>query len=182
MSLIGVVPANHPQQTAKGRGDPRKDERFTRLEDFMPYHRRWRFTVDAAGHPLAPVSRVIARWWEKKDDGLTQNWDGHRVWCNPPYSNIAAWVRKAWASQAIVTMMLPANRTEQPWWQEMIEPHRDQPFGLLRVRFPPGRGVFGTHHNPHAAKGCWSSSAPFACVFVEWTSPWRPDCVPGRNA
>ncbi len=87
-----------------------------------------------------------------KEDGLSGTWTG-RVWCNPPYSDIGAWVLKAWESQAErVCMLVPATRTEQAWWQEAVEPYRDAEIvfgGLpggwwdsLKVDFLPGRQHF----------------------------------------
>lgn len=68
------------------------------------------------------------------------------MWCNPPYSNCGEWVEKAWAEQEaeLVVMLLPANRTEQKWWQEMVEPFRDRPDSPLRTEFIAGRIRFIT--------------------------------------
>ena len=70
-------------------------------------------------------------------NGLTGSWAGERCWCNPPYSDINSWVRKAWVSAEaeLVVMLVPSTRTEQRWWQDLIEPYRDG--NDLR------RGVFG---------------------------------------
>jgi len=86
-------------------------------------------------------------------DGLTGSWKGERVWCNPPYSDIPAWLMKAWDSGAErVVMLLPATRTEQAWWQDGVEQLRDGKaseddlFGLgwreFSVDFLPGRVHF----------------------------------------
>lgn len=59
-------------------------------------------------------------------NGLTGSWAGERVWCNPPFSDIRAWVEKAWLSDAeLVYVLLPGTRCEQKWWQDMVEPYRD---------------------------------------------------------
>jgi hypothetical protein len=184
MTLVAFKARNHPQQIAgHGRGDPERDERYTRLSDFQPWHKRWRFTIDAAGCEAAPVSRLIGRWWAKEENGLQQDWTGLRVWCNPPFSNIGAWVEKAWSSLAVVVMLLPANRTEQPWWQEMVEPYRDLPRGLLRTEFLPRRIQFGTPASPEGLKR--NSSPPFGCVLLIWHSARRDRTLPlfpGRPA
>jgi hypothetical protein len=172
MSLVAFKAGNHPQQVDAGRGDPEKDERYTPRRLIARLHRRWHFTVDAAGCPAAPASQLIGRHWSKADDGLAQPWDGERVWCNPPFSNIGRWVAKAWDSSAVVVMLLPGNRTEQPWWQRMVEPHRDRRGGFLTVQFLPSRISFGTPAAPEGAK--WNSSAPFGCVLLIWASPARP--------
>jgi hypothetical protein len=183
MTVLAFKAGNHPQQTKKGRGDPAKDERYTALSYFRPLHERWGFTVDAAGCEAAPASRLVGRWWDKAANGLEQPWNGECVWCNPPYSSIRPWVEKAWASLAVVAMLLPANRTEQPWWQELVEPYRDHSGGILRAKFEDGRAVFGTPEHPDADTIAWNSSAPFGVVLLTWTRPERGDLlfVPSRD-
>lgn len=196
MTLLSFKAANHPQQVGSRGVAREKDERYTPRSLITALHEEWRFTVDAAGCAAAPASQVIGRWWDIDTDGLAQDWDGERVWCNPPFSVIRPWVEKAWASRAAVVMMIPANRTEQGFWQELVEPHRDQIDGLLRTmnlpgkyrdvmisggrgpRHLPGRIPFGTPEAPSGAD--WNSSAPFGCVLLLWTSPWRPDWAPCR--
>ena len=54
-------------------------------------------------------------------------------------------MRKAWdeAPTALgIVMLLPANRTEQKWWQTQVEPFRDRAGSGLRVEFLPGRMRF----------------------------------------
>lgn len=106
-------------------------------------------------------------------DGLKESWFG-RVWCNPPFSNIAPWVQKAWRAMAdrdcsLVAMLLPANRTEQPWFQEFVEPWRDgrQSEGRTRLttHFLPARQKFG-HPGNRDAVGV--GSPPFGCVLLVW--------------
>lgn len=125
-------------------------------------------------------------------DGLNMPWDGPRVWCNPPYSDIEPWVRKAWnevllGECSVVAMLLPATRTEQPWWQEHVEQlrdgaadrnwnrmhtHGDVRFSSLSPRltthFLPGRVKFG-HPGNRDAVGV--GSPPFGCVLLVWRRP-----------
>lgn len=98
-----------------------------------------------------------------------QPWTGERVWVNPPFSAMRAWVEKAWAAirdegAQTVVMLAPANRTEQRWWQESIEPFRDRG-GALSVRFLPKRINFASQLNLGAY---YTSSAPFGCVLLVW--------------
>lgn len=93
-----------------------------------------------------------------------------RIWCNPPYSDIAPWVRKAWdcwASTSGITMLLPANRTEQQWWQLLVEPYRDRAGSPLTVRFLPGRMRF---LKPGQTAVGPNNRPPFGCVLLVWNA------------
>jgi len=144
MSLVGFKAQNHAQQTRRRGPRPEVDDRATTPEVFSPLHERFRFTVDAAA---LPHNAKLPRFWTPADDGLAQDWSGERVWCNPPYSDIEPWVVKANEEFAriggpeLVVMLLPANRTEQGWWQRHVEHRRDTPGGV-RVEFLPGRMRF----------------------------------------
>ena len=138
----------------KGIDSPlsKSDHFFTPGELLADLHAELCFTLDVASHPEAPSNALIGRaycWPER--DGLKEPWAGERIWCNPPYSNISPWVARAWEVASIcpvIAMLLPANKTEQPWWQRAIEPFRDrrpepgQRF-LVETRFIAGRQAFG---------------------------------------
>jgi hypothetical protein len=81
-------------------------------------------------------------------------WDAvfHRREAGAPYANS-------------VSMLLPANRTEQKWWQELVEPYRDRPDSILRVHFLPGRVKFTAHPDDTSDM---STSAPFPCCLLFW--------------
>ena len=172
MSLVGFRAQNHPQQ-------PRKDsvdDRWTPLHLWIPWNDRWQFTLDAAA---SDENKLCDRYFTLESDGLKQSWRGQRVWCNPPYSDMRAWVEKAWhevrlrTGPEIVVMLAPANRTEQRWWQESVEPFRDgrdpcapeHPRLRFTTEFLPRRINFGSKDN----LGAWyASSAPFGCVLLIW--------------
>lgn len=142
MSLVGFKARNHRQQVGHRGANPKVDDRATAPEVFAPLHERFRFTIDVAA---LPHNAKLPLYLTPFEDGLTFSWRGHRVWCNPPYSSIEPWVEKAWSSGAeLVVMLLPANRTEQGWWQRHIEPLRDRPGGV-RVEFLKGRMRFIAH-------------------------------------
>lgn len=93
----------------------------------------------------APHNAKCPRYFTRDDDGLAQSWAGERVWCNPPFSDLRPWVVKAWQESRgcpVIVMLLPANRCEQRWWQELVEPFRDRPGSPLRTTFLPGRPRF----------------------------------------
>jgi hypothetical protein len=105
-------------------------------------------------------------------DGLQHPWTG-LVWCNPPYSDLGPWLTKAayevCVRRCTVLMLLPGNRTEQPFWQQQVEPFRDGRGAgrgfTLSTHFVPSRVRFGWPGNP---EGKGSGSPPFTCVLLVW--------------
>lgn len=174
MTLAGFRAQNHPQQIGKRGASAAIDDRAITDADFAPLHERFRFTIDAAA---SATNAKLERYWTIEDDALAHSWAGERVWCNPPYSNLDRWVCKAWDSwegtyerdyAELVVMLLPANRTEQRWWQIYIEPHRDRLRGFLRVEFLPGRMRFD---RPGAVIGPKGDRPPFGCCLAIWGRP-----------
>lgn len=159
--VVGFRAQNHPQQVLVHGARASVDERATPPEVFAVWHRRFRFTIDVCA--LADNAK-LERFWTPKDDGLAQDWTGERIWCNPPFSSIEPWVRKASSSTAeLVVMLTPANRTELGWWQEFIEPRRDRGQGLS-VEFLPGRMRFGLGGNAPLP----NTRPPFGCCLLIW--------------
>lgn len=164
MSLVGFKARNHPQQ----RRNPAVDDRGTTWEMFNPLHERYGFTIDVAAQPH---NAKLPRFFTPEDDGLAQSWRGERVWCNPPYSDIRPWVEKAHAGAArLVVMLLPANRTEQGWWQEFIEPFRDLDShapNFLTIKFLPGRPRFVRVGSETVGP---NERPPFGCCLAVWSN------------
>ena len=80
------------------------------------------------------------KYYTKEDDGLSQDWSGQRVFCNPPYGRkIGDWVEKAFREgtkdNTIVVLLIPA-RTDTKYFHDYIL-HRSE------VRFVKGRLKFG---------------------------------------
>jgi len=138
-----------------------------------------KFDLDPAA---CAESHWAPQWYSKDHDGLLMPWFGH-VFVNPPFTDCERWVQRAWGSAKepevkSVTMLLPGGRTEQPWWQTLIEPYRDgreyamQPWRLT-THFLKGRTRFGFPGNP---LGVGVGSPPFVCVLVVFTrlSPAAP--------
>ena len=177
MSLSGFKAANHPQQTAKSGAVDAVDDRGTKQAFFDATAERFGgFTLDVAA---ASHNAKCAEYYTSEDDGLVQIWRG-RVWCNPPYSDIRAWVQKAWCEWArreaatvtspapeLIVMLLPANRVEQAWWQDGVEPFRDQPSSPLRVEFLRGRMRFD---RPGWTKPTKGDRPPFGNCLLIWES------------
>lgn len=172
MALSGFKSTNHPQQTDV-RGPV--DDRATPPGLWAELNARFGFTVDVAA---AAHNAKCDRYYDRERDGLLQPWDGEVVWCNPPYSDIAPWIRKAWSESAVATvvMLLPANRTEQSWWQQTVEPFRDRAGSPLRVEFIAGRLRFLKPGQSMFEE----NRPPFGCCLLIWqTSAWAPDRIQG---
>jgi phage N-6-adenine-methyltransferase len=168
VSIAGFKAANHPQQTAKRGARDHVDDRGTELSFIRDLEARFGapFTLDVAA---APHNAKAPEFYTREEDGLAQPWRG-RVWCNPPYSDCGAWVRKAWTAwndgrPERIVMLLPANRVEQAWWQEHVEPFRDRPGSPLRVEFLRGRMRFD---RPDWTPGPKGDRPPFGCCLLIW--------------
>ncbi len=137
---------------------------------------------DGLRHPWTPgVPPSTMRDGSLPRGGRGQRWS---IWCNPPYSAIEPWVRKAWETACAmdagfdwrIVMLLPCNRTEQTWWQQGVEPYRDQHRGpsagdegvRLTTHFLPSRVKFG---HPGNRDGVGVGSPPFGCVLLVWRRP-----------
>jgi phage N-6-adenine-methyltransferase len=123
---------------------------------FAKLDRRFHFTLDPCA---TPDNATCPTFFTKDDDGLTQDWGTHRVFCNPPYGReIGKWVRKCFeASQrgALVVLLVPA-RTDTKWFHDWVR-------RKARVEFIPRRLRFG-----NAKK-----NAPFPSLLAIY-SPNRP--------
>jgi hypothetical protein len=117
------------------------------------------------------------------EDGLALSWlpgpGRHlpmfwRVFVNPPFSNIEPWLAKTWDTIAKandiglavrIAMVLPANRVEQPFWQEHVEPFLSGHWAQgregyqLTAHSPKGRQFYGHPGNPEPESGAaeWPS-------------------------
>lgn len=164
--LVGFKATNHPQQTkSRYAGSNRSvDDRALPTDEFAKLDERFQFSIDVAA---STENAKCERFYSFEDNGLAKSWAFERIYCNPPYSEIAPWIEKAWSepSAELTVLLLPANRTEQKWWQAGIEPFRDRSGSVLRVEFLPGRirflkpgqTVIGPNERP-----------PFGCVLCIW--------------
>ena len=119
----------------------------TPQEFFLELHREFDFTLD----PCATQENAkLPKYYTKEENGLSKNWDGERVFMNPPYGReIARWVQKAYESKALVVGLLPA-RTDTQWFHNWI-------YNKARIRFIKGRIKFSKQN-----------SAPFPSMVVIW--------------
>lgn len=93
------------------------------------------------------------KYYTKEQDGLKQDWGGHRVFCNPPYGrNITEWCKKAYLESQkpnTIVVMLIHSRTDTRWFHDWV-------YGKAELRFVKGRLKFGGSQN----------SAPFPSMVA----------------
>lgn len=76
------------------------------------------------------------KYYTKEVDGLSQDWSGEVVFCNPPYGRkVGAWVKKCAESKCLAVALLPA-RTDTRWFHDYI-------YNKAEIRFIKGRLRFG---------------------------------------
>lgn len=153
-----------------------QDQRFTIRTTDTWCREKARVTAWDLDVAACEESHLAETYFTKAQDGLVRPWMG-RVWCNPPYSDIGPWVEKAWREMesspgpSVIAMLIPASRTEQPWFQQHVEPFRDRVrlrHGVsLVTHFLPGRTRFGM---PGNREGVGVGSPPFGCVLLVWRS------------
>lgn len=92
-------------------------------------------------------------YFTEADDGLSKSWEGHRVFCNPPYGKeIGKWVKKAFKEgvkdNTLVVLLIPA-RTDTRYFHDYI-------LNRSEIRFIPGRLKFGGggHERTFSINGC----------------------------
>lgn len=173
---MSFVARNHPQQTDRRGAIDVVDDRRTPpdlLAECASLAGVGGFDLDVAAtadNTKAPAFYVA----DTAGGGLFWPWRG-RVWCNPPYSDIRPWIAKAHEEAATlnvdcIAMLLPANRTEQSWWQDLVEPYRlMEPRRLagkpLEVYFLAGRRRFDRPGWTKPAKG---DRPPFGLCLLVW--------------
>lgn len=128
---------------------------------FDSLNAEFRFTLDPCS---TDENAKCVKHYTQVDDGLSQPWDGERVFCNPPYGRqIGRWVKKAAESRALVVMLLPA-RTDTRWFHNYI-------YHKAEIRFLSGRLTFG---------GPSLGRAPFPSMIVifnpEPVTKYEDDC------
>lgn len=105
-------------------------------------------------------------YYTAENNGLLHDWQGHTVFCNPPYSNIKAWIRKCYYEghkpNTIVVALVPA-RTDTAWWWNYVQ-HKAE------VRLIRGRLKFGG-----------TANAPFPSATIIYRGPEEEQEVDPRQ-
>lgn len=121
------------------------DEWRTPKAIFDVLHKRHKFTIDAAA---SKHNSLCSRYWDERDDALEMDWKNERVFCNPPYSKVAAFLFKAQTAALSVFLIPMRPQTTfflnyvwaSPYLHEMMIIHRGirflHPEGKVAVRSP----------------------------------------------
>lgn len=104
---------------------------------FDELDREFHFTLD----PCADAdNHKTMLYFTKEQDGLKQDWSGHRVFCNPPYGkDIRKWVEKAFREghkDGTIVVLLVHARTDTKWFHDYV-------YNRAEIRFVKGRLKFG---------------------------------------
>ena len=113
----------------------------------------WRFGPFDLDPCANPANTKCANFFTEVEDGLTKDWEGFRLFVNPPYGRgIDKWIKKGYLESqkknTRVVMLIPA-RPDTKYWHEYV-------MKASEVYFVKGRLKFGDSQN----------SAPFPSAVV----------------
>lgn len=89
-----------------------KTDQWATPEDFFEeLDKEFHFDLDPCADE---TNHKCEHYFTKEQNGLKQDWGGHRVFCNPPYGRaITDWVEKSFREgtkdNTIVVMLIPAR-------------------------------------------------------------------------
>ena len=94
-----------------------KTDQWATPDDFFKeLDQEFHFNLDPCADEQNPKCE---KYFTKEDNGLSKDWGGYRVFCNPPYGRaITDWVEKAYREgtkdNTIVVMLIPARKQPDP--------------------------------------------------------------------
>lgn len=143
-----------------------KTDNWATPQDFFDkLNEEFHFTLDPCANE---ENHKCNLFFTKEQDGLTKDWGGHVVFCNPPYGKeIADWVRYSYEQSqkpnTTVVMLIPA-RTDTRYFHDYI-------YGKAEIRFIKGRLKFGDA----------TTAAPFPSMVVVYRkNNWLDDLLGGE--
>lgn len=129
----------------------KKEDWETPQDFFDELNKEFKFDLD----PCADSKNAKCKlFFTKEENGLVKNWEGHCVFCNPPYGRLSTpqWIEKcameAKKPNTTVVMLIPA-RTDTIAFHDYI-------YKKAEIRFVKGRLKFGGSKDP----------APFPSMVV----------------
>ena len=143
-----------------------KTDNWATPQDFFDkLNEEFHFTLDPCANE---ENHKCDLFYTKEQDGLTKDWGGHVVFCNPPYGKESAdWVRYSYEQSqkpnTTVVMLIPA-RTDTRYFHDYI-------YGKAEIRFIKGRLKFGDA----------TTAAPFPSMVVVYRkNNWLDDLLGGE--
>lgn len=124
---------------------------------------KFHFTLDAAA---SDENHKCDRYFTEVDDGLSQDWGGETVFCNPPYGNVETdiWTKKCYEEaqkpDTTVVLLIPA-RTDRASFHDYIY---NKPG--VSVKFLRGRLAFELDGQPMTNEKGTVMKAPFPSMLV----------------
>ena len=116
---------------------------------FDQLNAEFHFTLDPCA---SDKNAKCEKYYTKEQDGLSQDWSGEIVYCNPPYGReMSKWIQKCYehfVAGGTAVMLIPA-RTDTKAFHEYI-------YGKAELRFIKGRLHFNNSEN----------AAPFPSMVV----------------
>ena len=103
---------------------------------FDELNKEFNFTLDPCA---TKKSAKCKKFFTPIEDGLKQDWEGHTVFCNPPYGRqIGKWVKKCYEEgqkpNTTIVLLIP-SRTDTRYFHDYI-------LGKAQIRFIKGRLTF----------------------------------------
>ena len=126
------------------------------------------FTLDPC---CTPETAKCGKYYTAEDDGLSESWEGHTVFMNPPYGrDIKHWIQKAYEEgkkkDTVVVALIP-SRTDTKYWHEYCMKAKS-------ITFIKGRLKFGGSKN--------AAPFPSAVVVFDGDRQFFPPSVRAINA
>lgn len=118
-----------------------KNDWETPKEIFEELNNEFHFTLDPCADE---TNHKCDKYYTEEQDGLTKDWNGEIVFCNPPYSRFEQnkWVKKCYeeSRHAVVVMLIPA-RTDTERFHDYILPYAEIRFLRGRLKFVGAKDV-----------------------------------------
>lgn len=141
-----------------------KDDWETPKDFYRRLDNEFHFTLDPC---CTHENSKCKKHYTKNDNGMSKDWGGEVVFCNPPYSkkgNQDAWVKKCYTESlkpnTTVVALIPA-RTDTSRFHDYI-------LGKAEIRFIRGRLVFEVDGKPLIGKNGKPQPAPFPSMICIW--------------
>jgi len=137
--IVSILSHDVRRYASNGKAKGGNDDWRTPRRMFDNLNREHSFTIDAAA---TRENRLCARYFDIASDALAQSWQGESLFCNPPYSMISKFLKKAHEPDTGV-FVVPA-RTQSGYWLNLVwtNPYCHEIRFLHRnVRFVPPPGV-----------------------------------------